>query len=194
MNTRTCERCGEHLRARHSHRARFCSTRCRVAAHREKHAIPAELRARERWVRRSSSKVPLRSDTGRPASSTDPATWTTYAAAAASPHGSGLGFVLAHGDGIVVLDLDHCLVDGEPKPWAREILERCPATYVEVSVSGEGLHLWGRGRIGRGRRIRWPDGAHIEIYSAERFIVLGERYRHAPLHLADLSDLVAELA
>jgi primase-polymerase (primpol)-like protein len=193
MNTRTCEHCGEHLRARHSHRARFCSTRCRVASHRARTAVPAELKTRDRWVRRSADKVPLRADTGRPASSTDPATWAAHAEAARSPYGTGLGYVLADGDGIVVLDLDHCLDGEQLAPWAARILEACPPTFVEVSPSGTGLHIWGRGRIERGRRIRREDGAHIEAYSSGRYIALGHRHDQAPLTLADLSEVVAEL-
>jgi primase-polymerase (primpol)-like protein len=193
MNTRTCEQCGEHLRARHSHRARFCSTRCRVAGHRARNAVPAELQDRERWVRRSADKVPLRADTGRPASSTDPATWTTHAAAARSPYGTGLGYVLADGDDVVVLDLDHCLDGEQLAPWAARILAACPATFVEVSPSGTGLHIWGSGRLQRGRRIRRPDGTAIEAYSSGRYIALGHRYRQAPLQLADLSDVLDSL-
>lgn len=190
----TCEHCGEQLRrAGRGRPQRFCSTRCRVAAHRASRAVPAQLRARERWVRRSADKIPLRADTGRAASSTDPSTWTTYAAAARSSYGTGLGYVLADGDDVVVLDLDHALVDGEPKPWAREILDACPTTFAEVSPSGTGLHIWGRGRLERGRRIRRSDGAAIEAYSSGRYIALGHRYDQAPLKLADLTDVLDSL-
>ncbi|MCC9712062.1 DNA primase [Streptomyces sp. MNU76] len=193
MNTRTCEQCGEHLRARHSHRARFCSTRCRVAAHRTRTAVPVELRGRERWVRRSADKVPLTAGTGRPASSTDPATWASHTDAVRSPHGAGLGYVLADGDDVVVLDLDHCLDGEQLAPWAAEILAACPPTYTEVSLSGTGLHIWGRGRLARGRRIRRPDGAAIEAYSSGRYIALGHRYHQAPLQLADLTEVLDSL-
>lgn len=190
----TCEHCGEQLRrAGRGRPQRFCSTRCRVAAHRASHAIPAELRGRERWVRRNAGKVPLRADTGRPASSTDPATWTTHAAAAASPHGAGLGYVLADSDDVVVLDLDHCLNGDQLAPWAARILAACPSTFVEVSPSGTGLHVWGRGRLEHGRRIRRSDGAAIEAYSSGRYIALGHRYGHAPLRLADLTQVIASL-
>lgn len=189
-----CEHCGGELRRAGIGRPqRFCSTRCRVASHRARRAVPAEIHGRDRWVRRSADKVPLRADTGRPASSTDPATWTTHAAAAASPHGAGLGYVLADGDDIVVLDLDHCLSGGRLAPWAARILAACPPTYAEVSPSGTGLHIWGRGRLARGRRIRRQDGAAIEAYSDGRYIALGHRYADAPLELADLSEVLADL-
>ncbi|MFF0837478.1 DNA primase [Streptomyces sp. NPDC003344] len=196
MNTRRCERCGEHLRARHSHRARFCSTRCRVASHRaaKADAIPDELRTRDRWVRHSATKVPL-TTAGRAASSTDPRTWTTYREAAASTAGVGLGFVLSDVDDIACLDLDHALnADGTPKPWAADILRRAGATYVEVSRSGSGLHVFGLADVRQGRRIRREGGYCVEAYGTGRFIaVTGRRFRGAPSTLADLSALVAAL-
>lgn len=189
-----CEHCGAELRRAGVGRPqRFCSARCRVASHRARRAVPAELRGRDRWVRRSADKIPLRADTGRPASSTDPATWAGHAAAAASPHGAGLGYVLADGDDIVVLDLDHCLSGGQLAPWAARILAACPPTFAEVSLSGTGLHIWGRGRLERGRRIRRDDGACIEAYSSGRYIALGHRYDGAPLALADLTEVLDTL-
>jgi primase-polymerase (primpol)-like protein len=170
-----------------------CSPRCRQRRSRTRRAVPAELRTRDRWVRRDAAKVPLTAGTGRPASSTDPATWASHSEAARSPHGLGLGYVLADGDDVVVLDLDHCL-DGETlAPWAAEILDACPPTYTEVSPSGTGLHIWGRGRLERGRRIRREDGAAIEAYSSGRYIALGHRHRQAPLLLADLTEVLDTL-
>ncbi|MFD8262335.1 DNA primase [Streptomyces griseoluteus] len=195
MNTRRCERCGEHLRARHSHRARFCSTRCRVASHRaaKADAVPDELRTRDRWVRHSATKVPL-TTAGTAASSTDPRTWTTYEQASASSTGVGLGFVL-DGDGVACLDLDHALnADGTPKPWAADILRRAGATYVEVSRSGEGLHVFGYADVRQGRRIRRGGGYAVEVYGDGRFVAItGRRFRGAPSTLADISAVTAAL-
>lgn len=175
---------------------RFCSTRCRVAAHRARRAaevaLPRELTARRRWVRRDERKAPRTTDGGF-ASVTDPATWSTYRAAVAAPVGVGLGYVLAEGDGVVCIDLDHCLHDGELAPWAREILDRCPPTFVEVSPGGDGLHIWGRGSVTHGRRIR-RDGAAIEIYGRSRYVAItGRRYADAPRSLADLTEVVTAL-
>lgn len=142
------------------------------------------LRRLDRWVTHSPAKVPLTTK-GRPASSTDSRTWTSYEAVRPMPR---RGFVL-NGDGIVCLDLDHCLVDGVPTARAREILARCPATYVEVSLSGTGLHVWGRGHVEHGRRL-----ASVEVYGTGRFIaVTGERFSRCPSTLADLSEVVAWL-
>ncbi|MFE2012313.1 bifunctional DNA primase/polymerase [Streptomyces sp. NPDC059491] len=197
MNTPNCEWCGEHLGARHSHRARFCSTRCRVAAHRaaKKDATPDELKTRDRWVRRSATKAPL-TTAGMAASSTNPRTWSTHKSAAASTAGAGLGFVLSDVDDIVCIDLDHCIntLTGRLAPWAAAILRDAGATYVEVSPSGDGLHIWGRADVRQGRRIRRPDGTAVEIYGTGRYIAMtGRRHGNAPSSLADVSELVTQL-
>jgi len=147
-------------------------------------------------VRRAETKEPLRADCPVAlASVRAPSTWSSYREAAASSHGVGLGYVLAEGDGIVCIDLDHCIdASGRLAPWARRLLERCPTTFVEVSPGGRGLHIWGRGELTRGRKIRRADGAHIEVYGQGRYIAMsGRRYGDAPQTLADLSEVVASL-
>ncbi|MGW5367828.1 hypothetical protein ACWER6_20770 [Streptomyces sp. NPDC004009] len=113
---------------------------------------------------------------------------------AASTVGVGVGFVL-NGDGVACLDLDHALTtNGTPKPWAADILRRAGATYVEVSRSGSGLHVFGYADVRQGRRVRREGGYCVEAYGTGRFIaVTGRRFRGAPSTLADLSTLVAAL-
>ena len=156
----TCDACGLQLHARAG--TRFCSTACRMRAHRG-HVVPLRMRRLDRWIRHAA-KVP-RTVAGRAASSTDPATWSTFDQALASSVGDGLGFVLA-ADGIACIDLDHCLDGGVLAGWAREILDACGPTYVEVSPSGTGLHVFGRGTVGkgdqRGRTIGFPT-ANVEV-------------------------------
>ncbi|WP_406055811.1 DNA primase [Streptomyces sp. NBC_01077] len=175
--------------------ARTCSPRCRKALSRAaKNTLPAELTTRDRWVRRDADKVPL-TTAGTAASSTNLRTWSTHADAAASPVGVGLGFVLSDVDDVVCVDLDHCLnpLTGRLAPWAAAIVRDAGPTFVEVSVSGTGLHIFGRAEVRQGRRIRRGD-EHIEIYGQGRFIaVTGRRFRSAPAVLADLSDLISEL-
>ncbi|WP_030670662.1 bifunctional DNA primase/polymerase [Streptomyces rimosus] len=192
MKTKRCERCGDHLAARHAHNARFCSTRCRVAAHRARRALPTELTSRPRWVRRTAAKVPV-TTCGGAASSTDPATWTSHRRAAASKAGAGLGFVL-DGDGIVCVDLDHCLAgEGELAAWARRIVDLAPGCWIERSASGDGLHIWGRGRLERGRRLS-VDGGSVELYADGRYIaVTGDTWGDTPRRLGDLSGLIDAL-
>lgn len=188
-----CAHCEQPLRRAGVGRPQaYCSTRCRVAAHRKRRstaAVPAEIRGADRWVQRSTGKVPLQPG-GRAASVTDPATWSTHGAAARA--GAPVGFVL-NDDGIVCVDLDHCLAGGELAPWARRIVQACPGTYVEVSPSGTGLHVWGYGDVNRGRRIRRGPEA-IEVYGTGRYItVTGQPFEGAPSELADLSEVIDSL-
>lgn len=199
MTQKTCEgqTCTEPLPvAGHGRIPRFCSTRCRVAAHRAtKTQLPLELTTRDRWVRRSATKVPLTTG-GMPASSTDPRTWSTHRDATASTAGVGLGFVLSDVDDVVCIDLDHCMnpLTGRLDLWAVAIVRDAGATYVEVSPSGDGLHIWGRADVRQGRRIRRPDGTAVEVYGTGRYItVTGRRHGSCPSILADLSAVIAVL-
>lgn len=177
-----CQHCSEQLPVLARRHAKFCSGRCRVAAHRVRHAnpVPLELRREDRWVCHNTRKVPMRPN-GRAASSTDPATWSTYAAVTATRF-AGVGFVL-NGDGIACIDLDHCLEDGRVANWAQAILDLALGTYVETSPSGTGLHIWGRATIPAGRCT--PRG---EVYGTGRYITItGRRFGDAPSTLGDIS-------
>lgn len=152
------------------------------------HHIPVELRQLPRWIRHRS-KVPI-TITGNPASSTNPATWSSYQAAAKSQHGDGLGFVL-NGDGLVCIDLDHCY-DGEPSAEAMELIDSLPATYIEVSPSGTGLHIWGYANLEKGRRFT-RNGLSVEIYPNGRYItVTGRAVSRRSFADLDLSNLLAK--
>ena len=166
---RTCGWCGVGIVSTRSD-ARYCSTQHRVYAHREarKNPLPQEMTSRRRWIRHTASKVPL-TTAGTAASSTDPRTWTTYAEAQQSREGVGIGFVL--GDGIGCLDLDHCLIDGQPSLAAQGFLIRYPNNYIEISPSGEGLHIWGLLKEAAGTK-RNIGGLSVETYSRDRYITV----------------------
>jgi len=188
MDNGTCEYCGASLKLLRAG-ARFCSTKHRVYFSRRP-KLPVEMTEMARWVRRTATKRPI-TVTGRPASSTNSETWSSFAEADAAAVGAGLGFVL--GDGVGCIDLDHCFVDGELAEWAAEIVDRCQATFMEVSQSGEGLHIFGLLPDGGGRNMR--DGARsVEFYSTGRYIaVTGNRFAGSPSRLADLSGVVASV-
>ncbi|MEV0031422.1 hypothetical protein [Nocardia sp. NPDC050793] len=155
-----------------------------MAAHRAHQVLPEELRRRRRWVGWTRDKMPIQPD-GTPASSVDPETWTSWTVIRSSGR---RGFVL--GDGVGCIDLDHCLVDGVPTPAAAALLAELPPTYIEISPSGEGLHIWGRRREKPGRRFVTADGLSVEIYSVGRYITVTSRpYPGSVSHLADLPEL-----
>ena len=173
--------------------AKFCSTRCRVANSRKKKresdTFPTEMTSKRRFlrwklVRRNgrTTKVPVAAN-GGVGSSTDSSTWTDYDSAVASHIGAGVGFSL--GEGIGCIDLDGAIVDGVVQPWAQTVLDQNPNTFVEISQSGAGLHIFGLLAEQRGRVIR--DGRNIEVYSVGRFIALtGRRFGATPSRLAPL--------
>jgi primase-polymerase (primpol)-like protein len=168
--------------------AKYCSGACRVAAHRTSVVIPRELRKLSRWVRYTSSKVPLTAG-GSPASSTDPVTWSSYLVVKRSKAGVGPGFVL-NGDGIVCIDLDKCInPSGDFTPAARQLIELAGNTYIEVSPSGRGLHIWGRAVLSHGRCLTW-NGQPVELYPRGRYMTVTGRQHGASSELGDLSRLV----
>lgn len=132
--------------------------------------LPAVMRNAHRWVR-ADGKRPL-TVAGYGASSTDPSTWSGYGDVIQGP-GDGYGFML--GGGVGCYDLDHALVDGRLKQWARVVVDSIPepVLYVERSVSGEGLHVFVEAAEGRGSRRTVGDGL-VERYTVARFIRCGE--------------------
>src|SRR3954468_16962558 len=118
-----------------------------------------ELRASPRWVLWRTverdgkpTKVPFQPN-GRPASSTDPETWSTYAEVVkALERGGydGIGYVFAPDDEYAGIDLDKCVVDGKVTFGARTVIDRL-ASYTEFSPSGTGVHILMRAGINGGR-------------------------------------------
>ncbi len=181
-----CEVCGTPVTAgARGRKPKFCGTACRVRSHRG-HNIPLELRQLPRWVRhRNKVPITLRNTA---ASSTDPLTWAEYADAAQSNLGDGLGFVL-NGDGLTCIDLDHCF-DGRPSPEAEALIAGLPKTYVEISPSGHGLHIWCYTTLVQGRRFT-RNGLSVEVYPKGRYItVTGKALTRAPFAHIDLTNLL----
>jgi primase-polymerase (primpol)-like protein len=160
--------------------ARYCSSKHRIYAHRAKPALPAEMTNANRWIRYSDpvKKIPLTA-WGEVASSTNSATWTSYGEAKESDVGAGLGFVLGYGIGCI--DLDHCMIDGQPTEAAREFVADYPQNYIEVSPSGHGLHVWGEAEEAPGTK-RTENGLSVERYSTGRYITItGNVYQRGTL-------------
>ncbi len=144
--------------------------------------IPLVLRETPRWVNWEAvpradgrvGKVPINPHTPpRHASSTDPRTWAPFDLSVGVSVGSGgtygIGFVFSRDDAIFGLDLDHCLT-ANSDTWSHRVLERFPPTYVEVSPSREGLHLYAYGAVPRSIKT-----ARGELYGWGRFFtVTGE--------------------
>jgi hypothetical protein len=192
--------------------------------------IPAELKEGRRWVtwrfewrpRKDGggkhTKVPYqpRIVRGRhpKAEADNPATWGLFdealAAYQADPERlDGIGREFAAEDGLVGIDFDDCLIDGELLEWAAAWLERLGPTYAEISPSGNGIKAWYRGTLppkpgsestGRRRGDYGSDEAGaIEVYDRGRYFALtGDLWweDHQTIAEADptaLAALIAEL-
>lgn len=168
--SRRCEWCRSPFIPK-SAKGRFCSPRCRVAAHRN--LLPVELTSRARWVRWNAAKVPLTVD-GDTAKANDPSTWTTYENAKASAAGIGVGFVL-NGDGIACIDVDDCITDGTVDDRVWDLIDATEGVFmVEISPSGNGVHIWHHGAPGKGSR-RLENGLKVERYSTGRYVTVTGR-------------------
>jgi len=146
--------------------------------------VPTELAEREQWVAwryeeraGKRTKVPLIPSTPtRRASSTDPATWGTLAAAlhAAGERGiGGIGFVFTAADPFAGVDLDNCVSSGVVHAAVADIVARLDS-YTEMSPSGTGLHVIVRADVngGRKRTASTPWGAEFENYNQGRFFCM----------------------
>lgn len=190
-----CIECGADagLGGKRGIRPRYCSNACRQRAYRRRkreNRVPERLTQLDRWVR-ADGKRPMQIN-GKPASTTKPMTWSSFADVEKSTVGTGRGIML--GDGVVCIDLDDALRDGHPTATAQAVLDACPGAWVETSQSGRGLHIFGAGFERAGLRVRAADGTGVEIYTRDRFIlVTGKTYRPGGLPVLDF-DVVAAVA
>lgn len=198
--------CGIEL-PEHSGRGRrreFATPTCRKRYERamDSTRVPDAMAMATRWMRwrrmvrgDGATKMPVCCD-GSPASSTNPDTWTALSIAEESKTGDGLGFAL--GDGFACIDLDHCYDSrGYLADWAKMILAPVEGrTYIEVSPSGDGLHIWGTCAPRKGLKVRGL--MNVEAYSQGRYMTwTGRRWRDSPSKLADLTflfDVIERLA
>ncbi len=133
--------------------------------------IPAELRKREQWVFYKEDKRPWDAHNNRPASSTDPSTWSTFEVACQAVKdykGKGVGFVFAEDGEYVGVDLDKVIDDdGKIDEEAQAIIDRFDS-YTEVSRSGHGIHIIGRGKKPTSKCRR----GNVEIYEKSRYFCI----------------------
>lgn len=141
-------------------------------------AIPDEMRHQKSWClwalemkKDRMTKVPYQVN-GQHSSTTDSDKWNTLQACCdtldRSPHSkyNGIGFVLNIYQGLVFIDLDHHLIDGKPDETATMFLDAFPDTYMEISQSGEGLHLFVHGAVPHAVK---NGGAGVEMYNTGRY-------------------------
>ena len=148
-------------------------------------AVPDEMKTRPNWVvvktwwnaekgKYNKRPVNCNSDKGEYAESDNPETWTTFDNALKylkEKGGTTIAYALDGKDNISCIDLDHCYDEnGQPSALAKEVLSKCGKTYVEKSVSGNGLHIFGK-TSGMDIRTFSKDG-DLEFYQKEHFIAM----------------------
>ena len=148
-------------------------------------AVPDEMKARPNWVvvktwwnaekgKYNKRPVNCNSDKGEYAESDNPETWTTFDNALKylkEKGGTTIAYALDGKDNISCIDLDRCYDEnGQPSALAKEVLSKCGKTYIEKSVSGNGLHIFGK-TSGMDIRTFSKDG-DLEFYQKEHFIAM----------------------
>lgn len=160
-------------------------------------SFPPELTSRPHWVcwrwehradnpGKPWTKPPF-APNGSKASSTNPATWSSFDAVKLAYEASlnsdapfdGVGFALSEGDPLLGVDLDHVInpETGEIDPAAQRLVRQFP--YAERSPSGTGVRLIGLGAMpeGRGRKKK-----RMELYDRARFLTItGDSLKSEPL-------------
>lgn len=200
-----CRECNDVLADAKTGRPReFCSPKCRQRNYRKRieiaprsgGPIPGELRDRPRWILHKA-KRPIALG-GWWSSVNDQSTWMTHGEAVDAVNrkdvaADGFGFVL-NGDGVVCVDLDDCVEDGELNRFAREFVSELGPTYSEFSPSGRGLHVWGYATLSKGKVLAGKN-LKVEVYPAGRFITMtGNVYRNGELVSLNLSDALQLVA
>ena len=146
-------------------------------------AVPDEMKARKNWVavktwksaeKDKLSKRPIDCNTGNYAESDNPETWTTFDKAleyVREHGGTTVAYALDGKDKVSCVDIDRCFDEnGELSETAKEALKKSGATYTERSVSGNGLHIFGKTD---GMDLRtFSKGGDLEFYQKEQFIAM----------------------
>lgn len=161
--------------------------------------IPDELKGVPHWVRwertAGGRKIPRQAD-GRVASVTDPDTWGTFEEVSTGGYAGGVGFVLT-GSPYMGIDIDDCMDGGRMERKALAIVERF-GSYAELSPSGRGVHIVGRGRAvfpsagsQDGRRLSGVMGFRsFEVYNEKRFLTMTGRTLGRCRGVVDVQDVL----
>ena len=166
-------------------------------------SFPQELKNRKQWVcwrlepdkdGGKPKKMPINPITGKGAMSNNPQTWTDYRTAFAAYEKysyTGIGYMFTKDDGYVGVDVDHCYDPemGVFNEIAAAILAKKP-TYAEFSPSGDGIHLYFKGKKPSGSSKNTENG--VEMYESGRyFTVTGRQLEGSPDAIAEDDGVLA---
>lgn len=146
--------------------------------------MPGEMKKLNQWIMWKSeirtdntySKVPYQIN-GMMANTTDENTWSSFEQVKVAYYRggfSGVGFVFTKESRIVGLDIDNVDVDN----LSEDIELLAMGSFSEVSVSGNGIHLYAKGEKLPGMPSK---KGNYECYSENRFfVVTGNQYSKVP--------------
>lgn len=81
----------------------------------------------------------------------------------------GLSFALTEEDPFICIDLDNCIKDGQISLFAKSIVKTFEGSYIELSASTEGIHIFMKGDIPANLN---QQNKGIEIYKTNRCIAM----------------------
>lgn len=133
------------------------------------------------------NKIPL-------VSVTDPSKWQSYDEAyRAAGDQFGVGFVLCESVKIAVVDVDGCRdpQTGALSAMAQALMVMLPGAYMELSISGTGVHLWFSYTGEMPPHACKANG--VEFYHRDRFFALGSPYGDSGTVATDLTMMLPGL-
>ena len=137
-----------------------------------------------------TNKIPIDHRTGAPGDAHDAGAWLDgpTAVALADALGLGVGFVFTAADPFFFLDIDHAWEADGWSDLAVGLVARLDGCAVEVSQSGEGLHVFGTSAPMLHKCKNVPLG--LELYTERRFVALTGREARGDARL-DVTDRLA---
>lgn len=135
----------------------------------------------------------------------DPTIWVDAATAVTTAHMFGpewcVGFVFTENDPFYFIDIDDCLLSDRSgwSPIASELMARFRGAAVEISQSGQGLHIIGTGRptlptTQRRKKAKHPETGEtkdlFDLYTEKRFVALtGDGIRGSTANPVDQAQM-----
>lgn len=165
--------------------------------------VPQELKNMPNWCAFSTKKLPngkfekkiwdCNSSERKWAKSNDPATWTSFdkALAYAKLNGcDGLSLVITKDSKLFCIDLDHAKgPDKRYSSLAWNVIHASKGTYTERSVSGNGLHIFGR-KLDQNPlfdKLQSNNGAGFEMYDYKIISMTGDRFSSSTSEIKSFS-------
>jgi Family of unknown function (DUF5906) len=144
-----------------------------------------------------TDKLPVSPYTGQVVTAHDPQHWTDAATACATAGmwgaSYGVAFVFTPQDPFFFIDIDDCFDGQSWSPLAQQVASMFPGAAMELSQSGNGMHLFGTGRAPE--HAKRNDVLHMEFYTEARFVALtgvGAMGNAGTDHTAALAQLTAQ--